>query len=715
MNDFSNRDQLYFNRELSWLEFNHRVLGEAMREETPLLERLKFLAISGSNLDEFFMVRVGGLLMQSTGNPEKTGIAGMNPDEQLVRIRDRVRRMVDDQYRCLNEQLLPGLAARGIRRLKIDELDHHQMEQLRKQFDEHLGSSATPIALVDEGDFPLMIGTSLAVCFRVQGPQLRPSTGDDGSASLKGNERVVIVPVSRGVPRYFPLSVTEGFGFILAEDALIEFGDHFLPRQRILETAVFRVTRNADVELDEEAAADLLIGMQAMLLDRNSSPCVRLEIEAAASPEIVAFLQSLLDIGADRTWHVPGPIDLSACMELATGPRLRDLKFEPWPGQPLAGYEPGQDVFDFIAEEDRLLSHPFQNYDPVVDFIQAAATDPRVIAIKQTLYRTSSDSQIIAALKTAAENGKHVTVILELKARFDEKRNIDWARQLERAGVDVIYGVRGLKTHAKLCLVVRREPTGVRRYVHFGTGNYNEATSRLYTDMSLLTCDEALGNDAVNLLNAVTGLSSPLPMHKLSAAPSHLRERFEELIDVEIANARKGRPAMIQAKVNALVDETLIDHLYRASGAGVRIDLNVRGICCLKPGVAGLSEKIRVVSIVDRFLEHSRLFYFLHGGDHLAFIASADWMNRNLDRRVELLVPVEHPACSRRVIDVLRTCLGDNTRAYELQPDGEWQPLEPGKEVRLRAQEHLYAEACEEAHRAARQSREMFRPHRASG
>lgn len=719
MNDVTDSTHPFFNRELSWLEFNDRVRGEASRPDTPLLERLKFLAISGSNLDEFFMVRVGGLLMQRRGKPEHTDIAGLIPDQQLELIRQRVRKMVADQYTCLNDELMPALEQHGICRLQVADLNATQLAHLQQHFSESLVAAVSPIAVRDQYDFPSMIGSALGLCLRVEGAdlesivnRLHDPADDDGLPRVR--QRMVVVPIGRFLSRIIKVPVEQGMGFVLVEDVLACFADQLLPGHRILEAVPFRTGRNADVSVDEEGAADLLAGMQVMLEQRNSSECVRLEVHESASEETVRFLESCLNIGPELSWRIPGPLDLAAFFQLWGIPGFPELKFEPWVPQPASDYASGDDVFAWVAASDRVLVHPFQGFDPVVDFVRSAAADPRVLSIKQTLYRTSSDSEIVAALKTAAESGKHVTVILELKARFDEKRNIDWARQLERAGVDVVYGVRGLKTHAKICLVTRREPAGVRRYVHLGTGNYNESTARLYTDTSLLTCDELIGNDAVQLFNSITGLSAPLPMKRLVAAPLQLRSRFLELIDVETISARKGRPALIRAKMNSLVDREIIEHLYLASQAGVRIELNVRGICCLQPGVPGLSDNIRVVSIVDRLLEHSRIYYFLHGGDHLLYISSADWMGRNLDRRVELLVPVDDPRAGRRVINQLTTCLQDNLRSHQLQADGSWRPLQPEGNPALRSQYHLYQAAREEHLRETQNSPRMYHPHRAS-
>ena len=686
----------FFNRELSWLEFNHRVLAEASRPETPLLERLKFLAISGSNLDEFFMVRVGGLMMQLLGTPDTTGIAGYSPQKQLELIRQRALTMVDDQYRCLDE-LLVALNEAGIHRLRMDELNESQLAHLQWQFHETLIASCSAIAVRDSNDFPSMIGARLGVCFRLHGKDLEaivnPRKQDKSNDSDDG-ERFVVVPIGRLVIRMMSVPMDKGAGFVMTEDVIAHFGEHFFPGQTVVEALPFRTSRNADVDIDVEGAADLLEGMQQLLQSRNMGDCVRLEVDDNASDAMVEFLQECLEIGEEVTYRVPGPIDLTAWFRVATMQGFREHKFEPWPPQPIPGYQAGDDIFAFIAAQDRVLIHPYDSYDPVVDLVKAAAADPKVISIKQTLYRTSNPSEIVDALQVAADAGKHVTVILELKARFDERRNIDWARKLERSGVDVIYGVRGLKIHAKMCMIVRRESTGVFRYMHLGTGNYNESTARLYTDVSLLTCNDKIGNDVVNLFNAITGLSVPQPMHVLTAAPMNLRERFYELIDVEIVSAKNNRKAMIRAKFNSLVDAGIIERLYLASQAGVQIELNVRGICCLKPGVPGLSDNIRVVSVVDRFLEHMRVYHFFHGGDNLTFISSADWMTRNLDRRVELLVPILDPACARRVNEVLSEGLQDNKHACQLRADGAWKRLVGGSNT-IHSQKSLYEQACQ--------------------
>ncbi len=624
--------------------------------------------------------------------------------------------MVDDQYHCLDE-LLVALKQASIHRLHMHELNESQLAHLQWQFHETLIATCSAIAVRDSYDFPSMIGARLGVCFRLHGKDLEaivsPHKSDASNESDDG-ERFVVVPIGRLVNRMMSVPMADGAGFVMTEDVIAHFGEHFFPGQTIVEALPFRTSRNADVDIDVEGAADLLEGMQQLLHSRNMGDCVRLEVDANASDSMVEFLQGCLEIGDEETYRVPGPIDLTAWFRVATMQGFREHKFEPWPPQPIPGYQMGDDIFAFIAAQDRVLVHPYDSYDPVVDLIKSAAVDPKVISIKQTLYRTSNPSEIVDALQVAADAGKHVTVILELKARFDERRNIDWARKLERSGVDVIYGVRGLKIHAKLCMIVRRESTGVFRYMHLGTGNYNESTARLYTDVSLLTCNEKIGNDVVNLFNAITGLSVPQPMQVLTAAPMNLRERFYQLIDVEVVSANKGRKAMIRAKFNSLVDAGIIERLYQASQAGVQVELNVRGICCLKPGVPGLSDNIRVVSVVDRFLEHMRIYHFYHGGDNLTFISSADWMTRNLDRRVETLVPILDPACARRVNEVLGAGLQDNKHACLLQADGSWQRIQ-GRGKIHHSQQALYEQACQLNKHEKSRSDIVLSPRRATG
>lgn len=698
----------YFNRELSWLDFNQRVLDQAGDVQIPLLERLKFLAISGSNLDEFFMVRVGGLLIQAERTPDNTDLCGWSPVEQLDAIRQRVQKMVDAQYHWL-DQIFDALAEQGICRLDPQHLNPQQLLHLRRIFDDEISSVISPIAVDDVYNFPAMIGATNALCVRLEGKVL----GSDSEQETT-RQRFVVLPMRRGLDRMWTVPSDEGNHFVLLEDLLTLFAHEYFADQKVLEMVPFRTMRNADVELDERAA-DLLAGMKSMLLERRTSDCVRLEVFAEASHQCVDFLKACLEVENDQIYRVPGPMDLGALMSIASVSGYRDLKFEPWAPYESPDFPVDENIFEIIAEQDRVLLHPYQDYQPVVDFIVAAANDPQVIAIKQTLYRTSRNSKIVNALRKAAEGGKHVTVVVELRARFDEQRNIDWARKLEDSGVDVVYGVRGLKTHAKICLVVRKESQGIRRYMHFGTGNYNESTARLYSDISLFTCNEELGIDSVNLFNAVTGSSIPQPMNQLVAAPIALRAKLIEMIEVEIANAKQGQPALIRAKFNSLTDQEVIDKLYEASEVGVQIELNVRGICCLRAGVPGLSENIRVVSIVDRFLEHARIFYFLHGGsDQRIFISSADWMGRNLDRRVELMVPVLDPQCKSQISKSLHSYFDDNMSSFELAKDGLYHRLAANQQPYHRSQQHHY-ETARELRQDADATSLTFRPARASG
>ncbi|MEX1095265.1 MAG: polyphosphate kinase 1 [Planctomycetales bacterium] len=531
-----------------------------------------------------------------------------------------------------------------------------------------------------------------------------------------GAPRFAVIAFGRSASRFVTLPSDGGYVYMLLEDVVAAFVERFFPGEPIVECVPFRITRNADLALREDQAADLLEEMEEVLDARKQGSCVRLEIADRVTTGTLAFLRETLGVEDRQIYPLPGPLDLAAFMQLTELKGFDDLKYEPWPPRPSPDIDPAAAMFDVIARRDVLLYHPYESFDPVVRWIDEAADDPDVLAIKQTLYRTSRNSPMVEALARAAEKGKHVTAIVELKARFDEARNIEWAKNLEQAGVQVIYGVKGLKTHAKICIVVRREPQGIRRYVHFGTGNYNEVTARLYTDASFITCNEDLGADAVNFFNAVTGYSQPQKFRKVEAAPIGLREKLIEMIESETDRKQHGQKARIEAKLNSLVDPGVIDALYAASQAGVKVRLNVRGICCLRPGVKGLSENIGVVSIIDRFLEHGRILYFHHGGDERVFLSSADWMPRNLDRRVELLVPIENPDCRDRLIHILRRNLQDTAKAWALQPDGSHERVKPKKGAKpFRSQEALYREVCDAVREAEQRQRTVFIPHRAAG
>ena len=691
----------YINRELSWLEFNQRVLEEAEDESVPLLERLKFLAITDSNLQEFFMVRVGGLRMLARGNVTTRDPSGLTPTQQLALINQRTQRMVQELYDTYRLHLEPGLADAGFHRTCAQDLTESQRDYLSQLFNQEIGTVITPMAVSARPRFPLLrnLGLHLAV-------RLRPR-------ARTRKQRFAVIPMGVSLDRFITLpSGTRGYRFVLLEDVARLFVGRLFPGEVVAECVAFRITRNADLSVEEDAA-DLLLQMQEVLAARKRGDCVRLEIQEPVTDTLLKFLKSALSLDDSAIYRVPGPVGLSAFMRLASMEGFDRLRYDRWPPQPHPNVDPARSIFAVLAQHDVLLSHPYDSFEPVLRLLQEAADDPDVLAIKQILYRTSSDSPVIAALARAARNGKYVTVIVELKARFDEAQNIEWARKLEQDGVQVIYGVKGLKTHAKACIVVRRETGGIVRYLHFGTGNYNENTARLYTDISLMTCDEALGSDASGFFNTITGYSAPQQFLKLEAAPLGLRKKVVELIDAEAERSAQDQPALIMAKMNSLVDAAIIEALYRASRRGVRILLNVRGICCLRPGMKGLSETITVVSIVDRFLEHSRVFYFRHGGEGKMYISSADWMPRNLDRRAELLVPIDDVAHRTTLISLLETTFADTVKGRRLLANGSYERLRSADgEQPVRSQQAFYQQAREAVAQAQQASRTVFTPHR---
>jgi polyphosphate kinase len=692
----------FFNRELSWLEFNQRVLDEARDESLPLLERLKFLAITASNLDEFFMVRVGGLRVLVEQGITATDPAGMTAAEQLAAISRRAHEMIAQQQACFLD-LEQKLAEAGIRRCKSQDLSERQAKAVEQVFESEIVCVMTPRAIRAGEDFPLLVNHMLHVAV-----QLAPDATSDGQP------RLALIPLGRSLPRFFTLGAADrGYSYVLLEDVVVRMVHRFFPGEHVLGHAVFRITRNADFTLRDDLATDLLAGMESILTARKHGDCVRLEVAADSSEGLLATLTKALSVGSDEIFQTTAPLDLGAFMPLADLAGFDALKYEPWPPQPAPELEQGVKMFEILAHRDVLLFHPYESFDPVLRLIEEAAADPDVLSIKQILYRTSRKSPIVAALGRAAQRGKYVTVIVELKARFDEARNIEWARKLEESGVQVIYGVKGLKTHAKTCIIVRREPHGVVRYMHFGTGNYNELTAKIYSDASLLTSNEELGADAVTFFNAITGYSQPQRYRKIEAAPTGLRQRLLELIEGETTRKQQGQKAFIDAKINSLADPELINGLYAASQAGVPVRLNVRGICCLRPGVPELSPTISVVSIVDRYLEHARILHFHHGGDELVFLSSADWMPRNLDRRIELLVPVEDPAAKSRLIANLHTYFEDNVKARVLQADGSYIRIKAGRKRRRRSQELLHEEAVSRVRESQQAQTTTFEPHRA--
>lgn len=693
----------YVNRELSWLEFNQRVLDEARDASVPPLERLKFLAITSSNLDEFFMVRVGGLHLLAGEQPAKRDPSGMTPAEQLQAVAERVHRMMAEQSACYHEELEPLLERAGIRRLSPAALNDPQATAVQTVFDEELYPTLTPMAVHGPDDFPLLVNNALNLLVRLE-----------ASADSPSQPRYSVIPLGPVTARFITLPSEGGYVYILLEDVVTMNVERFFPGETVRECVPFRINRNADLSARDDLVADLLAEMQQVLRARKESDCVRLEIVETVSGDSLVFLQKALNLREESVYRLPGPLDFSAWMRLANLPGFEELKDPPRPPLPSVMLDPTGDIFEEIRDHDVLLLHPYESFDPVQRLIETAANDPDVLAIKQTLYRTSRNSPIVSALTRAAESGKAVTAVVELKARFDEARNIEWARHLERAGGQVIYGVMGFKTHAKVCLIVRREPQGIQRYVHFSTGNYNEITARLYTDVSLLTCDDALTADAVAFFNAITGYSQPLPFQKLEAAPLGLKDRLLELIRSETERKRHGQQAAIDAKLNSLADTDVIDALYEASQAGVPVRLNVRGICCLRPGVPDLSENIRVVSVVGRFLEHSRIFRFHHGGDELMFLSSADWMPRNLNRRIELMVPVDEERCRQRLRLMLEAPFHDSVKGRWILPDGTYKRPAPSPGSRqLASQEWLYRRLQSEVEQKEQSRTTVFVPHRA--
>ncbi len=662
----------FLNRELSWLAFNQRVLDEALNPATPLLERVKFFCITSSNLDEFFEVRVAGLKQQIESDVVERSADGLTASECFRAVRDRVRVMVAAQFRCWREELLPALAANGIRFLDYAALDATDRLWAESYYLRQIGPVLTPLGLDPSHPFPQLLNKTLNLIVQVE-----TANGQTGES------RLAVVQVPRSLPRLVKLPRDDSRQDYIPLAYLVgAYLQDLFPGTRILGHWQFRVTRNSELYLDEEDSPNLLKAVEEELHNRRRGEAVRLEVSADCPPEIRDELLDKLHLTEDDLHVIDGPINpvrLLAILDGDHSPELRDPPFLP-PIAPALRDQP--DLFAAIRERDVLLHHPFDSFGSVVEFLARAAADPEVLAIKMTLYRTGGDARIVGALMDAARAGKEVTAVVELKARFDEANNIAWARRLEEAGVHVVYGLVGLKIHAKMILVVRRDADRVRRYAHLGTGNYNPATSRFYTDLGLFTCRKEIGEDLAGLFNLLTGICQFQPTRRLLVAPFELHERIHQLIEREAEHARRGLPARIIAKMNSLVHRETIEALYRASQAGVKIDLIVRGICCLRPGVPGLSENITVRSIVDRFLEHSRLFYFENACRPEVFLSSADWMPRNFHRRIEIAFPIEDGGLLHRLKrDILDTLLADNVKARHLQPDGTYitPPLKRGQ------------------------------------
>lgn len=689
--DFS-RPELFINRELSWLEFNARVLEEAQDQSQPLLERLKFLCIFSSNLDEFFEIRVAGIKQQIENRTSDPGPDGLSASQIFSNIQKRARALVTEQYRLWNEEIVPSLAKEGINFVRIDDLKAQDKVWARKYFVQEVFPVLTPLAIDASHPFPQILNQAHYLIVKLR------------KSGRNGDEMHAIVQLPDILPRLVSLPSKKEIhhrehNFIFLSKLVKKYVSELFPGLKVEGAYSFRVTRNSDLYIDDEEAENLLRTIESNLRKRSKGNAVRLEVQIECPAEIEQFLLDNLRLEQMDLYKVHGPINMQHLMQLATDDQFALLRDRPFYPSFDLDLPPGAEAFGILRNEDILLHHPYESFESVVDFITQAAQDPAVLAIKMTVYRTSGDSPIVKALIAAANNGKQVTALVELKARFDEANNIQWAKLLEEAGVHVVYGVVGLKVHCKCLLIVRRDADGIRRYAHLGTGNYHPKTARIYTDLSILTSSEAICSEVAQLFNSLTGSSDYPDFKKLLVAPFDLSDKLCALVKAEIANAKKGLPARIIIKLNSLVDEHFIKLLYEASCAGVKIDLIVRGICCLRPGLKGVSENIRVISIVGRFLEHSRIFYFANGGQQpLIYLGSADLMPRNLYRRVEVLFPVESDdLCTQIEKDIIPAYLTDNVKARELHSDGSYVRIHPGKTQKpMQAQLHFRSWAREQ-------------------
>lgn len=678
--------EYFTNRELSWLDFNYRVLAEARDKTIPLFERLKFLSITSSNLDEFFMIRVASLKDMVNAKYEKPDIAGMTPQMQLEAISKKTHDLVNTQYTTYNRSLKPMLRQNGLMIIdSYEDLSEVQKSYVNQYFQQDVYPVLTPMAVDSSRPFPLIRNKSLNIGALISDKE------DESEYDF------ATVQVPSVLPRFIEIpSEEKGQKTLILLEQVIEMNiQKLFLNYKVICAHPYRIMRNADLSIDEEDAADLLKEIQKQLKRRQWGEVIRLEVEDDMDKRLLKILKKAMNVGETSIYRINGPLDLTFLMKVSGMDGYEHLRYPKYQPQLSKDVNTEEDLFTQIRRKDILLFHPFQSFDTVVDFVRQAAKDPEVLAIKQTLYRVSGNSPIIASLAEAAENGKQVTVLVELKARFDEENNIIWAKKLEKAGCHVIYGLVGLKTHSKITLVVRREEDGIRRYVHLGTGNYNDSTAKMYTDMGLLTCAKPIGEDATAVFNMLSGYSEPLAWNKLVLAPLWLRDRFIELIHQEEVNAREGRPAHIIAKMNSLCDQGIIMALYKASAAGVKIELIIRGICCLKTGIPGISENITVKSIVGNFLEHSRIFYFYNNGWENVFMGSADWMPRNLDRRVEIMFPVEDEACKKQVMHILDIQLQDNVKAHYLQPDDTYQKPDKRGKTLVSSQDYFCQEVME--------------------
>lgn len=694
--DDSNKREFFLSRELSWLEFNHRVLEEAIDPSQPLLERVRFLCITSSNLDEFFEVRVAGIKQQiENGGDQEYDDGGMSPYALFDAIQKRAHRLVKEQYDLWNQEIVPQLKDQGIHFHDVDDLSSEDVAWAEKHFSNEIYPVLTPLAVDSSHPFPQLLNKSHNLIVTLK----RHHSGDEISYA--------IVQIPRVLPRLvkLPRSSNEtGWHFIILERLIRKFISQLFPGDEILEVDGFRITRNSDLYIDEEEADNLLKHIEEGLRKRNRGKVVRLEIEQEHAAPVRRLLMETFEIGEEDVYEHDGPINFLHIMPLCFHEAFPHLRDRPWTPLVSPVVPTGCDLFDIMRKQDVLLHHPYDSFSTVVDFVEAAAEDKQVLAIKMTLYRTSGDSPIVRALIRAAQNGKQVTTLVELKARFDEMNNITWARQLEEAGVHVVYGVVGLKTHCKIMMVVRRDEDRIRHYAHLGTGNYHPSTARFYTDLSLLTTREELTKEMATLFNILTGLRRYEGINQLLVAPFEMASKFKKMIERETALAKEGKPGRIIAKMNSLVDEELIEAMYEAASVGVQIDLIIRGICCLRPGIKGVSENIRVTSIVGRFLEHSRLFYFGNNGDPQIYLGSADWMPRNLYKRVEVIFPILDPALKKRLIEeIIATFLADNTKARLLQNDGTYVRRKPAEGEKPSASQLTFRELA----RQQQQNREI--------
>lgn len=694
----------FTNRELSWLEFNQRILGEARDRKNPLFERMKFLSITASNLDEFFMVRIASLKDMVNAGYQKKDIAGMTAQEQLRALNEKMQAFCEKQYTTYNRALLPKLSEEGLEIISFSELSEKEMDFLEEYFHKNIYPVLTPMAIDSSRPFPLIQNKTLNIAALIK------SRNKDKKE--KKEYDIATVQVPSVLPRVIILPQKDGpkrkCRVILLENVIEHYLDVLFLNHEIICSAPYRIMRNADLSIDEDDAEDLLKEIEKSLKMRQWGEVIKFEYEERMDKRLVKYLKKQFKVHSCDMYAFNGPLDLTFLMKCYGIEGFEDLKEAPYIPQKNKKLRADKNIFNQIRKGDVLLHHPYESFDPIVAFIKQAAEDENVLAIKQTLYRVSGHSPIIAALAQAAENGKQVTVLVELKARFDEENNINWARKLEKAGCHVIYGLVGLKTHCKIALVVRREADGIRRYVHLGTGNYNDSTAKLYTDTGMFTCRNAVGEDATAVFNMLSGYSEPANWNQLIVAPIWMKKRFLEMIARETQNAKEGKPAKIIAKCNSLCDRKIILALYEASCAGVQIDLIVRGICCLVAGKPGVSENIRVRSIVGTFLEHARIFYFYNDGNEEVYMGSADWMPRNLDRRVEIVFPVEAPDLKEKAKHILDVQLRDTLKAHCLLENGTYRKVDRRGKEAVEAQKTF----CEEAIAAANESKEKVRKKR---